>query len=165
MALTFRQMGIDDIPATFEVRLSTVENAITMAELDLHYGVTPESLADAMRSDVAGWLCADRTAVVGFAMGDRRSGEVLVVAVRPEYEGRGIGRALLARVQAWLFDEGHQALWLLANPDPKVRASGFYRRLGWRATGRRRGADEVLKLRRPGGGGRRAEDGGFGSGG
>jgi hypothetical protein len=31
MTLKVREMEIDDIPATFAVRLSTVENAVTMA--------------------------------------------------------------------------------------------------------------------------------------
>lgn len=163
MALTFRKMDVQDIPATLAVRLSTVENAITLEELEQHYGVTPESLADALRSDVAGWLCEDRAAVVGFAMGDRRSGEVLVVAVRPEYECRGIGRELLTRVQDWLFAEGHRALWLLANPDPEVRASGFYRKLGWSPTGERRGDDHVLKLPRPDRGARRSSTSRYGA--
>lgn len=148
MAPSFRKMNLDDIAPTFAVRLSTVENAITMEELERVYGITPRSLADAMASHVEGWLCEDGGAIVGFAMGDRSTGEVLVVAVLPEYEGRGIGKELLVRVQNWLFSNGHEEIWLLANPDPDVRATGFYRRLGWRATGRLKGDDEVMTLRR-----------------
>lgn len=149
MALSFRKMRVDDVPAAFEVRLSTVENAVTADELERDYGVTLPSVAEAMECHVEGWLCEDRGAVVGFAMGDRQNGEVLVVAVRPEHEGRGIGRELLTRVQDWLFSEGHEQIWLRANPDPGVRASGFYRKLGWRTTGTRMGGDEVIKLCRP----------------
>ena len=58
----------------------------------------------------------------------------------------GIGRELLTRVQAWLFSMGHRSIWLLANPDPTTRAYGFYRRLGWKATGSVKGEDEVLTL-------------------
>ena len=60
----------------------------------------------------------------------------------------GIGKALLLEVQRWLFAKGHEEIWLLANPDPGVRASGFYRRLGWRRSGVMKGGDEVLRLRR-----------------
>ncbi len=101
-----------------------------------------------MKSHVKGWLCEASERVVGFAMGDRSNGEVQVVAVLPEYEGRGIGKSLLTRVQTWLFSEGHEEIWLLANPDPNLRAHGFYRKLGWRATGSLREDDEVMKLRR-----------------
>ena len=146
MALTYRQMEISDLPAAFAVRLSTIENAITMDELERDYGITPDSLADAMRSDVKGWLCEDGGTVVGFSMGDRSNGEVQVVAVRPDYEGRGVGKTLLAEVQAWLSSEGHREIWLYANSDPDIRATGFYRKLGWQATGVMRGDDQVLKL-------------------
>ena len=148
MKFTYRQMQISDLPAALAVRLSTVENAITKEALESDYGITPQSLSEAMKSHVKGWLSEASGRVVGFAMGDRSNGEVQVVAVLPEYEGRGIGKSLLTRVQAWLFSEGHEAIWLLANPDPNIRAHGFYRKLGWRATGSLRQDDEVMKLRR-----------------
>jgi len=149
MISTYREMTTDDIPATFALRLSIVENAVTMEELEQDYGITPQSLAAAMEKHVRGWLCEDTGRVVGFAMGDRSSGEVLVVAVHPDSERRGIGKDLLLRVQSWLFSEGHEEIWLLANPHPGVRAHGFYRKLGWQATGRLKGDDEVMILRRP----------------
>ncbi len=148
MALTYRQTKTSDLPLVFAVRLSTNENAITMEELEHDYGITPESLSTAMKSNVKGWLCEDDGKVVGFAMGDLSNGEVQVVAVLPDYERKGIGKHLLAHVQSWLFSEGHQEIWLLANPDLSIRATGFYRNLGWHATGVLRGDDEILKLRR-----------------
>ena len=154
--LTLRPMTIDDIPAVFALRLSTVENAVTLEELELDYGVTPESVAAAMASHVKGWLCEEGGRVVGFAMGDRSNGEVAVVAVLPGCEGRGVGKTMLLAVQQWLFAAGHEEIWLLANPDPGVRASGFYRRLGWRRTGVMKGGNEVLRLRRDDAGRNRA---------
>ena len=139
----------DDVSAALAVRMSTIENAITMEELEKDYGITPRSLAEAMITIVAGWLCEDSGTVVGFSMGDRSNGEVQVVAVCPEYEGLGIGKRLLYRVQEWLFSEGHKEIWLRSNPDPTIRAHGFYRRLGWQATGRKYGDDEVLAFRAP----------------
>ena len=44
---------------------------------------------------------------------------------------------------------GSWEIWLRANPDPKTRAHGFYRKLGWRATGRVIGDDEIMVLRSP----------------
>jgi ribosomal protein S18 acetylase RimI-like enzyme len=126
--LTYRAMTVDDIPAVLEVRFSTVENAITLEEMAADYGITPATIAASMQGDSRGWLCEDESKVVGFAMGDCTNGEVQVVAVRPGHEGRGIGKALLARVTDWLFAEGHEELWLGASPDPEVRATGFYRR-------------------------------------
>ncbi|MEO3428116.1 GNAT family N-acetyltransferase [Pelagibius sp. CAU 1746] len=148
MTLTFRQMIPGDIPAALDVRFSTVENAITLEELDRGYGITPASLAASLEADVRGWLCEDGGRAVGFAMADRSNGEIQVVAVRPSHEGRGIGKALLERVTEWLFDNGYSEIWLGANPDPAVRASGFYKKYGWRRTGVIKRGDEVLKLRK-----------------
>jgi ribosomal protein S18 acetylase RimI-like enzyme len=141
-------MEICDLPSVFALRLSTNENAITMEELEQDYGITPESLSEAMKLNMKGWLSEDSGNVVGIAMGDVSRGEVVVVAVHPEYERRGIGRHLLEHVQSWLFSEGHQEIWLLTNPDPNIRATGFYRRFGWHATGELRDGDEILKLQR-----------------
>ena len=147
MALVFREMTNDDLPAVFSVRTSTIENAITMEELKEDYGITLESLAEAMNSHVNGWLCEDSDIVVGFSMGDRLNGEVQVVAVHPDYEGRGIGKALLNKVKNWLFSLGHEEIWLGAYPDPDIRAYGFYRKLGWQTTGEMKGYDEIMVLR------------------
>lgn len=146
--LTYREMRIDDLPAVLALRAATRENAMTLEELEEDYGITPESLAQSMQSHVRGWLCECEGEVVGFAMGDRANGEVQVVAVLPDFEGRGIGKALLRQVRDWLFAEGYEEIWLGANPDPQVRATGFYRRLSWRRTGVMKGDDEVLRLRR-----------------
>ena len=148
--LTYRAMTVDDIPAVLEVRFSTIENAITLEALEADYGITPETMAASMAGDCRGWLCEDDSNVVGFAMGDRSNGEVQVVAVRPGYEGHSIGKTLLDKVCDWLFAEGHAEIWLGANPDPGIRATGFYRRLGWRRSGVMKGDDEILKLARPG---------------
>jgi ribosomal protein S18 acetylase RimI-like enzyme len=99
-----------------------------------------------MAGVVRGWLVEDEGSVVAFAMGDRSNGEVQVVAVHPGYEGRGYGKAVLAAVVDWLVAEGHAEVWLYAARDPAVRATGFYRRLGWTPTGEVKGSDEVLSL-------------------
>lgn len=146
MTLAYRPIEVDDLPASLAVRVSTRENALTVKQLRDDYGVTPETVAAGLATNLGGWVCEDAGAVVGFAIGDGATGEVQVVAVLPGHEGRGIGKALLTRVQDWLFAQGHRELWLLANPDPDVRASGFYRTLGWQRTGRLKGPDEVLTL-------------------
>ena len=145
MPLIFREMQVQDLPAVFELRVSTRENAVTLEELEEDYGITPASLAEAMTRDVKGWLSEEQGLVVGFATGDRSNGEVQVVAVRPGFEDRGIGKQLLGFVQRWLHQEGHDEVWLLSNPDSGIRAHGFYRKLGWQPTGERRGYDEVLR--------------------
>lgn len=69
------------------------------------------------------------------AFADRDSGEVQVVAVLPDFEGRGIGQRLLELVLRDLAAHGHTSSFLGCNADPASRSHGFYRRLGWRPTG------------------------------
>lgn len=145
---TIRPMRPGDIPATMEMRGRTRENAVTREEMERDYGITPEGVAADMEKGLFGWVVETGGGIVGFAMGDERSGEVGVVALLPDWEGRGIGRNLLHRVTTHLLAAGHDRLWLYANPDPDVRASGFYERLGWRASGERHGEDVVLEWRR-----------------
>ena len=51
-------------------------------------------------------------------------------------------------IQDWLWTCGHDEIWLLATPDPKLRASGFYEKLGWEKAGASDDGHEVLKLYR-----------------
>ncbi|GHD61064.1 GNAT family N-acetyltransferase [Jeongeupia chitinilytica] len=145
--MLIRETRADDLPALFVLRGQTRDNALTPEEL-AGYGITPESSAAAMqRGEVKGWLCEIDGRIVGFASGDRDGGEMLVLALLPDFEGRGIGKALLGCVVAWLQSLGHARIWLVANPDPKVRAHGFYRRCGWVATGEMINGEEVMEYR------------------
>jgi ribosomal protein S18 acetylase RimI-like enzyme len=123
--------------ALFEVRARTRQNPLLRAELaDL--GITPESTSTDLTSGaITGAVCTSEGQVVGFCSGAFATGEILVLAVLPDYEGRGAGTRLLERVVSRLRDAGAQRLWLAAAADPAVRAHGFYRALGWRPTGER----------------------------
>ncbi len=144
--LVFREEREEDIEATLEMRGRTRENPVTREYL-ASLGITPESVAAEFRAGTAaGWVCLDGGRIVGFSGADAEHGEVVVVAVLPEYEGRGVGKRLLALAVEWLRSRGHGQLWLAANPDPAGRSHGFYRRLGWRPTGRMVRDDEVLVL-------------------
>jgi len=145
--MKYREMLQKDITAIFRVRTSTRENRMSIKELaDL--GIAPESVSKALKVKTKGWVCEEAGKILGFTVGDGDSGEMLVVAVLPEAEGRGIGRQLMEFVQNWLFFRGHQELWLMENPDPTIRAYSFYRKLGWIPTGEYNNAEHVLKLRK-----------------
>lgn len=87
-----RRMIVADLPAAFELRAATRENRITLERLETDYGITIDGLAEAMRSDVAGWLVEKDGRVAAFAMGDRSNGEVQVVAVLPTTKGTATAR-------------------------------------------------------------------------
>lgn len=56
-----------------------------------------------------------------------RSPWVLGMIVRPDRRGRGVGRLLLAQLEAWAGSHGYQQVWV-ATGDPAV---DFYRQCGW----------------------------------
>jgi GNAT superfamily N-acetyltransferase len=94
-----------------------------------------------------GWVCLDSSTVVGFCNGDAETGEVLVLAVLPDYERRGIGTYLLSRIVEWLRSVGSNTIWLAASPDPRKRAHDFYRSRGWEPNGEiDENDDEILEF-------------------
>lgn len=129
-SLNIRPITHADIPALFTVRVATHENAMTLEEL-ARLGITPETVAERLGQTHAGWLCEAEGRVVGFAMGDRATGEMWVIALLPEYVGRGIGSRLLREVETWLGATGWDRIWLTTDPDTSLRAYTFYRQHGW----------------------------------
>ncbi len=150
MELTIRETLPSDVGELFSVRARTRENPISSEQLE-EFGITPGVITGHMASGrIRGWVCSHELDLVGFCNGDGETGEVLVLAVLPEYEGRGVGSKLLAHVVEWLRSIGFNTLWLAASSDAATRAHGFYRSLGWRPSGKiDENGDEILVL--PGG--------------
>ena len=145
--MRLREILKTDIEDILDIRVSTKENHFSMADLS-EVGVTPESIAEWLEGSVKGWLCEESGKPAGFALADSMTAEVLVVACYPEYEKRGIGKALMHEVHEWLWSCDHDEIWLWSDPDPGIRAYGFYRKLGYEPTGATKGSDEMLKLER-----------------
>lgn len=78
------------MPALFDVRVATHENRLTRDELTA-LGITEATVKLRLSGSYKGWLCEVENKVVGFAMGDRATSEMWVIAVLPEYIGQGIG--------------------------------------------------------------------------
>lgn len=129
--MSIRQVTAADIPALFYVRPRTRENALTIDELRV-LGITPESVAAWLEGSTNGWLWETSAGdVAGFCMADRSTGELLVIALLPEFEGRGIGGQLMQHAECWLAQSGCRRAWLTTDLDPTLRAYGFYRHRGW----------------------------------
>ena len=126
-----REIEVDDLDEVFEVRVVTWHNANGRKEL-AEWGITPNSVATMLSTSHKGWLCQFNSQIVGFAMGDRSTGEMWVIAVLKEFESLGIGRQLMHRVESWSFDHEWREIWLTTDVDESLRAVGFYRHLGWR---------------------------------
>jgi ribosomal protein S18 acetylase RimI-like enzyme len=147
--MTFRKITDADIPSLFLVRAATRENSWTREQL-AEVGINDETVAAMINTTHAGWLCEVEDRIVGFAMGNRSNGEMWVIAVLPDYEGKRIGAELLARVEDWLWAEGWAEIWLETGVDPSLRAYGFYKRQGWDDREVRDERRYMKKLRPPG---------------
>lgn len=149
-ALHYRPGVPSDTAGCIELRGKTRENAITAGRL-ASYGITVESWSQSVaEAHVIGFVCMDGSRIVGYCYGDRHTGEIQVLALLPDYEGRGIGKTLLSHVVESLRTSGFRRLFLGCSKNPDHRSYGFYRHLGWRSTGTFDShSDEVLELLLP----------------
>ena len=129
-AMQIREMRAADVPALFYVRPRTRENALTLEDLQ-GLGINPQSVTESLGKSTKGWVCDDSGRVVAFSMADSATGEFLVIAVLPEYEGKGIGGRLMGLAEGWLAASRCKRAWLTTDLDTTLRAYGFYRKRGW----------------------------------
>jgi GNAT superfamily N-acetyltransferase len=147
MYLEYRPAIPTDAPECIRIRGLTRENAISEQRLRT-IGITTESWATEVSSgDLPGFVCTAGRQMVGYCFGASKTGEIVVLALLPPYEGQGVGRRLLSLVVAQLRARGHNKLYLGCSSDPFVRSYGFYRYLGWQSTGAVDShGDELLEL-------------------
>lgn len=147
MQLKYRPAQVADALDCVALRGRTRQNAVSEERLR-SLGVTPTSWAEGIRSGaLPGHVCTVDGEMVGYCFGERASGEIVVLALLPDFEDRGIGRELLSKMTRELTEIGHSRLFLGCSPDPASRSYGFYRHLGWRSTERFDShGDEILEL-------------------
>lgn len=121
-----------DAAAMMEIRTSVRENVITAERLE-ELDINEASLVEKLVSSYSGFCAVDNGRVLGFGMGDRLSGEVWALFVRPEAEGNGLGSRLLEAVLEDLKEAGHTAATLVT--EVETRAYGFYVDRGWKHDG------------------------------
>ncbi len=147
MSIEFKPAPPDFAAEYIRLRGMTRENAVSEDRLRA-LGITAETWANDIRcTELQGFVAQSNEELAGYCFGNTKSGEVVVLAVRPAHEGRGIGQRLLSLVVEQLTVRGHKKLFLGCSSDPRVRSYNFYRHLGWRSTGTvdERG-DEILEL-------------------
>jgi ribosomal protein S18 acetylase RimI-like enzyme len=128
--MRFREIKDEDIAQLIILRTMVKENRISIDEM-LKMGITEAEVINRLHNGCKGWLCEINDSIAGFSIGSRTGGEMWVIAVLPEYEGKGIGRKLLELVQKWLF-ETNDKLWLQTEDNRNNRAFGFYLLMGWK---------------------------------
>jgi ribosomal protein S18 acetylase RimI-like enzyme len=133
--LEYRPAVSSDAEECVRLRGKTRENAISASSLAA-LGITAKSWGRAIETgQLPGHVCTVNAKIVGFCFGDKNSGEIVVLAVLPQYEGCGIGKTLLFTIMENLHELGHKRLFLGCSSDSTHRSFGFYRHLGWRPTG------------------------------
>ena len=142
-----RKAQPSDIAECVRIRGLTRENAVSEARL-ASLGITVASWSQRLAlNKLVGHICTEGDRMLGYCFGDTQTGEIVVLALVPNAEGRGLGRRLLFGVVADLRALGHRRMFLGCSRDSSTRSYGFYRHLGWTSTGEIDGNDdEILEL-------------------
>ena len=117
-----------DIPQMQIVRNAVKENMLSDPAL-----VPDKDYETYMAKRGKGWVCTVADEVVGFAFADLKDNNVWALFVKPEYEGKGIGKQLHDTMLDWYFKQTKEAIWLGTAFD--TRAETFYRMQGWKEAG------------------------------
>ncbi|GAA4380619.1 GNAT family N-acetyltransferase [Hymenobacter koreensis] len=136
MAILYREAQLSDIPELEIIRGAVTENVLSNPAL-----VTTADYVEYLTRRGKGWVATTANgAVVGFAIADLLEHNIWALFLLPEYAAQGIGKRLHALMLDWYFMQTTHPVWL--STDSGTRAETFYRRQGWRETGRT-GSGEV----------------------
>lgn len=113
----------------YDVRMAVRENQLSDSSR-----AKVDETADWIFRNATFWVWEEAGAVQGFAVADPRDGTIFGLFIHPDYEGRGLARALLPLACEDLRAAGFSAATLTTGPG--TRAERFYRTNGWEETGR-----------------------------
>lgn len=122
--ILIREATSDDVPVIFDIRLSVKENILTNTN-----AVTPEVCKEYLETNGKGWIAEIDGVAVGFSIASSRDNSIWALFVRPESEGKGVGKALLASATSWLFANG--AIEITLTTGAGTSAHRFYQKQSW----------------------------------
>lgn len=133
-----RRTRLEERPRIMEIRFAVRENRLG----------DPSRVTDAdyrwFNENPGIWLWEEDGRILGFSAADTRDGTIWSLFIDPEHEGRGIGRALLARACDVPREAGHRTAML--GTDPGTRADRFYREAGWTALSIDERGEQIFRL-------------------
>lgn len=133
-----RKATTADRPRISEVRLAVRENRLSAASAG-----KVETTANWIFEHATFWVWEEAGTVQGFSVADPRDGTIFGLFVHPDWEGRGLGRALLPRACEDLRAAGFAAATLTTGPG--TRAERFYRENGWEEIGRQDDGEIIFR--------------------
>lgn len=137
--MTFREANISDIPQLAVIRMSVKENVLANPAL-----VTEKDYVEYLTVRGKGYICEIEGKLTGFAIADLQKNNVWALFVQPAYEGKGIGQTLLCMLLYWYYAHTKETIWL--STEPNSRAEQFYRRFGWKETGKQTNGEIRFEL-------------------
>lgn len=123
-----REAVVKDISQIQIVRNSVKENMLSNPAL-----VTDADCKEFITRRGKGWVCEVNNQVVGFAIADLKEHNIWALFLKPEFEGKGIGRRLHDIMMDWYFSQTKNKVWLSTTPG--TRAEKFYKDSGWTPVG------------------------------
>jgi GNAT superfamily N-acetyltransferase len=128
--LTIRKASRGDVPDAWDIRKTSVHAACAgyypEASLSAWVDGSPtDKWASVVERDF--YVAVDEGLVVATGMLTVASGQVDAIFIRPSHMGRGIGREMLALLEALARDHGLASMRL----DATLNAAPFYRHCGW----------------------------------
>ena len=118
-----RKATLADRPRISEVRLAVRENQLRATSVS-----KVETTANWIFDNATFWVWEEAGAVQGFSVADPRDGTIFGLFIHPDWEGRGLGRALLPLACDDLRAAGFTVATLPTGPG--TRAERFYRENG-----------------------------------
>jgi GNAT superfamily N-acetyltransferase len=137
--MIFREADINDIKQIMIIRFAVKENILSSPAL-----VTDKDCEEYITVPGKGWVCEIDNAVVGFAIADLQDKSIWALFVHPDYEKKGIGRKLHDDMLDWYFSKTKETVWLTTAP--RTRTEMFYRKSGWKETGRKPNGEIKFEL-------------------
>jgi len=111
MSALLRQAVRSDLSDLFRVRGAVSENRLATLS------IPEDQVIEALETTGRGWVIELDGVIVAFAIGNALTGSIWALYVDPPHRGRGYGRRLYDTVVEWLWTQGHDRVWLNAQPD------------------------------------------------
>jgi GNAT superfamily N-acetyltransferase len=111
MTAVLRQAVRSDLSELSRIRHAVSENRLSSLSLP------EDQLVEALESTGRGWVIELDGVIVAFAIGNALTGSIWALYVDPPHRGQGYGRRLYDTVVEWLWSQGHDRVWLNAQPD------------------------------------------------